>query len=141
MGYVIRNCGTSRQIPFKSGFITMERDQAIETDDLEIVKAFTGQPQINITQQPGTLTPVEAPTPPPGPEPPVDDDQGEDDNNQGNNNDDQDDNDDEDDEKTEAKTPDYESMLKRDLLVLAQERNLEVPDQITKAELIELLRV
>ena len=140
MGYVIRNYGMSREIPLKSGSISMERDEAIETDDPEVVKAFSGVPAISIAEQPGTVHPVPAPVPEPEPD---DDNDDEDNDDQGESENDgnDDDNEKEDESPAEKEEPDYESMLKRDLLVLAQERNLDVPDQITKVELIELLRV
>lgn len=108
MSYVIRNYGPSKQLPFKNQHISISRDAAIVTDDLEVVQALSGQSMINISKQPGTMTLVPALTPAFVTEPIVE-----------NNN--------------------YKKTKKRELLELAEERSIEVPEKITKKELIELL--
>lgn len=148
MGYVIRNYGETRQIPFKNGFISIGREQAIETDDPEVVSALSGIPQVNVAAQPGTIV-----TSPPS-EPPVAeeieediDEEDEDSRDESADDGEQDDDDNEDefeepeesDESEEEDSPDYASMSKRELLDLAKERNLATPDTIRKEALITLL--
>lgn len=108
MSYVIRNYGPTRELPFKNQHITMVRDQAIVTNDLEMVQALSGQPMINVSKQPGTVPPASAPAPAPIAEP-------------------------------IEEELDYNKMKKRELLELAEERSIKMPEKITKKELIELL--
>lgn len=49
--FVIRNYGTSKQVPYKGQSITFLHDQAIETDDEDEARALAGQDRAHLTDR------------------------------------------------------------------------------------------
>jgi hypothetical protein len=49
--YVIRNYGLTRQIPYKGQQIFIANDQAIETDDEELVTVLRAQENLHVTDR------------------------------------------------------------------------------------------
>lgn len=136
--FVIRNYGPSRKVPYKDMHVFIGQDKAIETDDAELANAFASVPKVTVKARPGVPTspvPVSTPDPEKGViDEPVEDD----DFDEPVEDDDEFDGEDDDDEEDES--IDYDSMLKRDLLTLARERDVDLPEKITKKDLIELLK-
>jgi len=110
--YRITNYGATRRLPYKGTCYEISHNSSIETNDRDIAVALSSFQFVDmeeVSAMPKAAPLKAAPTAPATPE------------------------------ATESEQPDLSTMKKRQLLELAGERGIELPNKITKRKLIEKL--